>query len=577
MTSHSTGHYLLEGLMDLDTDYLFSNFGTDHATIIEELAVWAQQGRKAPLPILCPHENVAIHMAGGYAMATGKGQTVLVHVDAGTANASMGMHNLARTRVPVMLMAGKAPHTLRGELPGSRDNFVHFVQDPFDMASVVRPYVKWEYNLPTGVVVKEALRRAHSVMHSDPQGPVFMTLPRETLAEDWDEDKVRSFPATRFGAVESGALTHDVAVSIAQDLMNAQRPVIVTSYVGRKPEAAVLLEELAMLCGIRVAEFGPNYLNISRLSPCFAGFDTGSVIKGADVGLLLDVDVPWLPKYTPHADDTRWLQIDVDAIKKDFPMWGFPVDVRAQADSVTALRQILDVVHAKSDAAFVARVQARVAGWKDLNDKRQATLSAQAKDMGESDALSADYVCATLGQKLKASDIVVNESIRSAFSVLNHIPRSQPGTYFASAGGGLGFSGGAALGIQLARPDARVIQIVGDGVFHFSSPDAVYSVAQSYGLPIFTIVLDNRGWQAVKEAVLRVYPKGAAHETSQFQARLDGEKQGTQRRFEAVGQAFGAHGERVEHAQDLSAALDRCLEAIGRGQAAVLTVRIKPL
>ena len=59
----------------------------------------------------------------------------------------------------LMLFAGRAPHTLHGELTGSRDTYVHFVQDPFDIASIVRPYVKWEYSLPSGVVVKEALRR----------------------------------------------------------------------------------------------------------------------------------------------------------------------------------------------------------------------------------------------------------------------------------------------------------------------------------------------------------------------------------------------------------------------------------
>ena len=152
-------------------EHLFCNFGTDHASLIEEFARWDQAGRAYPKIIRCPHENVAIHMAGAYAMMTGKGQAVIVHVDAGTANAVMGMHNLCRGRLPVLLIAGKAPHTIHGELPGSRDNYVHFVQDPFDIGSLVRPYVKWEYNLPTGVVVKEALRRAHSVMQSEPWRP----------------------------------------------------------------------------------------------------------------------------------------------------------------------------------------------------------------------------------------------------------------------------------------------------------------------------------------------------------------------------------------------------------------------
>ena len=181
---HTTARVFLDGLKEAGIDWLFCNFGTDHVTLIDELALAEQEGRAMPGVILCPHENVAIHMAGGYAALTGRGQGVMVHVDAGTANAVMGLHNVLRARLPVLLMAGKAPFALHGELPGARDNYVHYVQDPFDIASLVRPYVRWEYNLPSGRVAKEVIRRAHSIMHNEPAGPVYMTLPRETLADN---------------------------------------------------------------------------------------------------------------------------------------------------------------------------------------------------------------------------------------------------------------------------------------------------------------------------------------------------------------------------------------------------------
>ena len=145
---HSAAHYFLEGLMEAGIEYLFCNLGTDHATLIEEMAKFSALGKPMPKVITCPHENVAIHMAGGFAAFTGRGQGVLVHVDAGTANAVMGMHNLMRARLPVLLMAGRAPFTIRGELMGSRDNYVHFVQDPFDMASLVRPYTNGNTHCP---------------------------------------------------------------------------------------------------------------------------------------------------------------------------------------------------------------------------------------------------------------------------------------------------------------------------------------------------------------------------------------------------------------------------------------------
>src|SRR3989442_15647676 len=97
---HSTAHYFLEGLNDIGVEYLFSNFGTDHAPLIEEMARWKKDRRPYTKVVNCPHENTAMHMAAGFAMATGRGQAVMVHVDAGTGDAAMGMHNSRRACLP---------------------------------------------------------------------------------------------------------------------------------------------------------------------------------------------------------------------------------------------------------------------------------------------------------------------------------------------------------------------------------------------------------------------------------------------------------------------------------------------
>src|SRR5262249_8844423 len=102
--SHSTAHYLLQGLNEIGVEYLFCNFGTDHAPLIEELARFEADGLRAPQVVLCPHENVAIHMAGGYAQMTGRGQAVLVHVDASTAKDAPCMNHLVCTQTPDLLI-----------------------------------------------------------------------------------------------------------------------------------------------------------------------------------------------------------------------------------------------------------------------------------------------------------------------------------------------------------------------------------------------------------------------------------------------------------------------------------------
>src|SRR5258708_26604220 len=183
----------------------------------------------------------------------------------------MAIQNLFRYRLPVMLFAGRAPHTLHGELKGSRDTYVHFVQDPFDIASIVRPYVKWEYSLPSGIVVKEALARAGAFTHSDPPGPVYMMLPRETLAEEWDEAAMPAYPAARYGSVHAGGIEPARAEAIAERLMAAENPVAFAAYLGRKREAVGLRDRLARACGPRRSAFHSVQLHLPHDLPSYAG------------------------------------------------------------------------------------------------------------------------------------------------------------------------------------------------------------------------------------------------------------------------------------------------------------------
>jgi len=572
MTSHTTSHYFLEGLNEIGLDYLFCNLGTDHAPLIEEMARWRREGLTHPKLVLCPHENVAMHMAGGYAAMTGRGQGVMVHVDAGTANAAMGMHNLFRSRMPVLLMAGRAPFTIHGELPGSRDNYVHFVQEPYDQASVVRPYVKWEYNLPSGVVAKEALRRAHSMIMSDPQGPAYMMLPREVLAEQWDEAKIVSYPAAQYGAAKAQGTDPQVVEALAAKLLAAEHPVIVTAYAGRNAATPALLDALARAAGIRVVEFNPLYLNIPHDSPCFAGFMADPHVGRADVGLMLDVDVPWIPKYTQPKPGAWWGQVDVDVVKRDIPMWGFPADLRIEADSSRVLAQLLEAVKRLTTPALAKAVDARMAAIADESATRNLSIAHAAADKGSEGRINPQYVCAELNRAIGQDDVVINEAVRNTFAVFNQILRTKPATLIGLSGGGLGFSGGMALGAKLAKPGSVVLQVVGDGGFYFSTPQSVLAVSRQYQLPIFTVVLDNTGWSAVKEATLRMYPDGVAKATEQFAAVLALDME-----FAKVAEAAGAYGELVSDPEEVAAAIARCMVEVRGGRSALLHVRVTPL
>ena len=123
---------------------------------------------------------------------------------------------------------------MHGELVGTRDTHVHFVQEPFDQASLVRPYTKWQWTLPSGVVVKEALQRAYSIMQSEPRGPVYLMMQRETLTEHWGVDEIHRYPGERFGALSPAGADPALIADLADRLIAAENPILITGYGGNR-------------------------------------------------------------------------------------------------------------------------------------------------------------------------------------------------------------------------------------------------------------------------------------------------------------------------------------------------------
>jgi len=569
VSQHSATHYLLEAFCDVGIEYLFCNLGTDHVPIIEELARWKQEGRRGPEVILCAHENLAMHMAMGYAMATGRGQAVLVHVDVGTANAAMGMHNLLRSRVPCLLFAGKAPFTGRGELPGSRDTFVNFLQEPFDQAGLVRPYAKWTYDLPSGMVAKSVVARAHIVMHSGAPGPVFLSAAREVLMAEQPESEVLAHAPPRQRALAPAGLDDASVSQLARMISAARAPVLITAYAGRNPEALDAIDALSRLAGMRVYESNAIHVNIPRDSPCFSGFVAGAELADADLVLMVDVDVPWVPKYAKLNPQARFALIDIDALKRDMPIWDFPVDVRLQADAASVLRRVAELLKKEADDGFRTAAATRLTALTRRRQMLREQTAALAKNRGVKGQLSPAFVAAELNKVMAPDDILVHETITNVIPVMQQIERTRPLTAFSNGGGGLGI-GGVALGAKLAHPDRLVVHVSGDGSFVFSNPLAMMLAERRYGLPVFTVILDNGGWGAVKGATLRALPDGCARQMGDYHAVL-----GSGIHHEKLAETVGGYGECVEDPDDLAPAIQRCVHAVRSGSPAILVVRIE--
>ena len=169
ISSGTTADAYLALLADRGVDYLFANAGTDFAPLIESLAKAEANGTRAPKPITVPHENVAIHMAQGYYLKTGRPQLVMVHVNVGTANAVAGVLNAWRANIPVLFTAGRTPYSEEGGITGQRTGEIHWPQEMRDQGAMVREFTKWDYELPNAQVLEATVDRALNLAMTEPK------------------------------------------------------------------------------------------------------------------------------------------------------------------------------------------------------------------------------------------------------------------------------------------------------------------------------------------------------------------------------------------------------------------------
>ena len=540
-------------------DYIFANTGTDFPPIIEALARAEASGATLPTAIAVPHENVAVGMAYGHTMVSGRPQAVMVHVNVGTANAVCGLINASRARVSMLLAAGRSPYHETGA-HGARNRTIQWAQEMFDQAGLVREAVKWDYELSRGEHVEAVIDRAIAVALSEPMGPVYLTMPREVLAEPGD---AAAAPPAAAPAMPPGPNPQaiDEAAAILAD---AQRPLIVTGNAGRSAAGFDALARLAGRHAIPVVSFFARSLCIASDHPMNLGYEPGPMLAEADAVLVVECDVPWIPSLQGPPAGCRVIHLGVDPLFSRYPVRSFPCNLAIDAAPELALPALdaalsgqavdPDTIAARR-AALAARAAELRAGWQ-----RAATES-----RGER-PISVAWLSHCIGRVVDENTIVLNELGLSPA----HLTLQRPGSYFGlSPAGGLGWGLRAALGAKLAAPDKLVIASMGDGAYMFGNPTPAHYVSRAHDLPVLYIVSNNAGWGAVRAATRAMYPDGAAQQRNAMPlTALDPMPD-----FETVVAASGGYGERVEDPAALPDALDRAVRAVREeGRQALLNV-----
>src|SRR5690625_139574 len=566
---YTTSTALLEALHEAGVKYLFANFGSDHPAIIESLTDASEKNKELPKVIISPHEFVAMSAAHGYAQATGDPQAVIVHVECGTQNLGGAIHNAFKAKVPVLVFAGASPHTQEGEMLGSRNEFIHWFQDVNDQRGIMRGYSKYDNEIRTGKNVKQLVFRALQIAKSEPQGPVYLMGPREAMEEK--TERVELDPSL-WEPISPGTLANEHVSELVTDLLKAKKPVVITSYLGKQEERVHELVKLCNRLAIPVIESVPQTMNFPFNNELHCGYQWNEnkqhpILEKADFVLVIDSDVPWIPTKNKPQKKAIIYYIDADPLKEDMPLWYIPSKRFFRADSLLVLQQINKAINRRRT---IDNEQIESRREIITNFHRQMIKQLREKEKMHANVITPEYLTASVREMIDENTIILNEAITSYGIVNSHIGHTVPGSYFSSGAGSLGWNGGAALGIKLAKPNKTVISLTGDGCYYFSIPSVVHTMAEQYDTPFLTVIYNNYGWNAPRHSTLGVHPDGIAKRHNKFWIDFN-DKSNLAKVAEATGNAFGAQ---VSDPKELKDVLKTALDHVKQGRSAVVDVQI---
>jgi acetolactate synthase I/II/III large subunit len=562
----TVAEHLLQLLGEHGVEHLFLNPGTDSAPLQEAMKTLPAAGITIPRVHTSTFEAVSLAAAHAFYQATGRPQCVVVHVDAGTQNLGAMMHDAFRDRAGVIILAGKTPYGEDGESRGGRSGYIQWLQDMPDQPGIVRSYAKLVLEITRPEMLGRALGRAVQIATSYPAGPVYLTVSRDVLMDRPEQGPART---SGYAIPAPPALGADRVAEIVALIARASRPLLITSRSGRTEagfEAVTRLAELAGITVTRGVDTGP--VSIPTLHPMHlrSPVATSTALREADLVLIVECDVPFIPRSVQPNATATIVHVDGDPLKVSMPLWAFPIDIALQADGPTALAQLADAIEElRRSSPEIARQ------FDDRIESAGAGEPLGEAQLLEDDGIGAVDVLLALNEVLRPDDIVVEEAVTNSGLLYQHVVRTRPGTIAGAFAPGLGWALGGAIGVKLAHPDRRVVAVCGDGSFLFGVPSSALMMAAEMQTPFLTVIINNGGYRASRLPVYELFPEGASAASGDavgttFTSAPD---------FASLAHACHAHGERVERRSQLTTALLRCLEATEGGRAAVLDVGVR--
>ncbi len=553
-------------LSAMGVERIFASPGSEWSPVWEALA--DPSANDIPLYMSTRHEETAIGMASGYAKVTGKLPAVMIHTTVGSLHGTMAMRGALHEQVPMVVFAGESVGFGEDEGPDVGGQWASHLGDMGGPARLVENTVKWSFGVNTKSILPATVQRACRLAMAGPRGPVFVSLPMEHLFDTMTRDAASGLGSAPLATADP----HGIA-DLADRLAKAKHPVIVAEDAGRTVKAVEYLVAIAELLACPVVETrSTGSINIPRNHPLHSGYDPKSVASGSDMIFLVSVMSPWHPQSVTPSPDATVAVLDENPHRIELPFYGIQADLCLAGEIESSLERLLGELRKRVKTDDAAR-NARAAELKAKNDARRQKWREEAQALSTQNPMDTRWVAYELGQVLPDDAMVVEETITHRLAIHQHLDRLKPGSYFAGSIGGLGTGLATALGVKAACPERPVICLIGDGSFNYDPAPACYGAAQEHDLPFLTIMFNNLGYLSQKSGVPRYYPGGHAVKTGNY----SGLHIAPCPEYSKIIEAFGGYGERVDDPAEVRAAIKRGLDALKRGQSALLDIRLKPV
>jgi acetolactate synthase-1/2/3 large subunit len=576
--SSSGGDFMVDVLKTLDIDYLAMNCASSFRGLHE--AVINHGGNTKPEIITCPHEEIAVHVAQGYAKMEGKPMAMICHGVVGLQHATMAMYNAWCDRVPVIVIGG---NIMEANKRGPGAEWVHSAVDP---GALVRDFVKWDDQPASLQHFAESAVRAYKVATTPPMAPVMLSLDAE-LQENPIPD-VSALRIPRLSKVIPPQGDDAALKDLAGMLVAAENPVIICDRVARTPAGMTRLVELAETLQCAVVD---NYgrMNFPSRHPLNQSFRR-SIISQADVILAMEVNELWgsLSSFSDRivrtsSPNTKKTAKIVTLGSRDLYMKSNyqdlgryqEVDLTIAGDAEASLPSLIEQVKRLIDEPRKSVFEAR--------GKKLAAAKLASTDQAKSDAtigwdaspITTARLCAEVYGQIKDEDwSLVGTSIRLAWphKLWNFDKPYQWNG--ASGGAGVGYTLPASLGAALAnkRHGRLTLAFGGDGDFMFV-PSTLWTAAH-HRIPMLYIVHNNRAYH---QEYMYLQAMAARHGRGITKTDIGTTLKDPNVDYATVARGFGVYGEGpITDPNDLGPALKRAIAMVKTGQPALVDVVMDP-